>query len=494
MNIVIIEDSELIRDQLLRIIAQEPRLRVIGTASEEQEAVRLILDQQPDAVLLDLALAPGSGVRVLEQVRDAGCTTQVLVLSNHIGNALREACSLLGIAGFYDKNGQIKECIEHLVEILEPASADSPYTIEVPQLKSVSEREVFDDLLRMACLATGATAAVLKLETDQNNTFVASVGLSEPETVQAILAETSTLCGNGILEIANIEHDERLSRSRWRINGQAIRHFVCVPLILPNGEKFGAICIVDTRSCWIEDAQRKALKTISRSVRNEFELRRNILELQREIQLRRIAEEQAHHLATHDALTGLPNRITFTDRIEQIFRQPKHQVRPFAVLFIDLDKFKQINDTYGHSVGDRTLIVVAERLHKSIRVSDTVARLGGDEFVILLPEFATQVDVQQWAVQIMGVLIKPIEVGAQTLQVGASIGIAIYPDHGRNFESLLQHADRAMYQAKKMNGRPHVVLYKEELAISKNQSFIDSPVPVRKAITKIGGQIRAHQS
>jgi diguanylate cyclase (GGDEF)-like protein len=458
MNIVVVEDSELIRDQLLRVIAQEPQLHVIGTASEEQEAIRLILDKKPDAALLDLALAPGSGIGVLEKIREAGSKTQVLVLSNYIGNALHDACSLLGISGFYDKSSQIKECLEHLARMLTPATDHSRHPIEITQWADASEREVFDDLLWMACLTTGACAAVLELRDPKRGEIIASVGVPNANQAASILSMTAELCGNEIIEIADMERDTDLATQCWQLNGSPIRHFVRMPLYMPNGAKFGALCVVYTQPRWIDGAQRKALKTISRSVRNEVELRWRVQDLQQENDLRRIAEEQAQHLATHDSLTQLPNRITLTDRINQLISQSQRQHRTFAVMFIDLDRFKQINDTHGHQVGDRVLVIAAERLRMSIRASDTVARLSGDEFIVLLSEFATQNDVRRIARKIVTSLTQPFGVGALTLRVGASVGIAIFPDHGQSFEALLLHADQAMYRDKGINRKAHAAV------------------------------------
>lgn len=114
MNIIIVEDSELISHQLIRLIATQPRIRTCGVAANEEEAVQMILDCQPDAVLLDLALSPGSGVRVLERIREAGCAARVLVLSNNTGAALRTACIAQGISGFFDKSADARLCLEKL--------------------------------------------------------------------------------------------------------------------------------------------------------------------------------------------------------------------------------------------------------------------------------------------------------------------------------------------------------------------------------------------
>ena len=124
MNVVIVEDSELVRTQLLRLLALRAGVNVTGVATTEETAVSLITATNPDAILLDLALAPGSGIRVLERIRNAGCATRVLILTNNTGEILQQACVALGISGFYDKSNQIQACMDLLFSWLTPSSVD----------------------------------------------------------------------------------------------------------------------------------------------------------------------------------------------------------------------------------------------------------------------------------------------------------------------------------------------------------------------------------
>jgi len=153
------------------------------------------------------------------------------------------------------------------------------------------------------------------------------------------------------------------------------------------------------------------------------------------------------HRATHDLLTGLPNRMLFTDRIDQAVKHAERERRSAAVLFLDLDHFKEINDTLGHHHGDLLLRTLAPRLREVLRESDTVARLGGDELGIMLPD-ATPAQASHVAGKILDAFKRPLQSEGLTLQVGASIGIACYPTHGRDVTTLLQHADAAMFAAK----------------------------------------------
>ncbi len=169
------------------------------------------------------------------------------------------------------------------------------------------------------------------------------------------------------------------------------------------------------------------------------------------------ATEQIHHLAHHDALTGLANRLSLQGRLEQALASAKRDSKHVAVLFIDLDRFKDINDSLGHHTGDRLLIEVANRLKARVRETDIVARLGGDEFVVVLTDIETAA-VAMWADKILVSLDKTYHIENYELNVSASIGAAISPEDGDDMYSLMKHADAAMYHAKGA-GRNNVQFY-----------------------------------
>jgi diguanylate cyclase (GGDEF)-like protein len=164
------------------------------------------------------------------------------------------------------------------------------------------------------------------------------------------------------------------------------------------------------------------------------------------------ANAQLEHAATHDSLTGLPNRLLLTDRLAQATAQSERYSRGFAVLVIDLDRFKSINDSLGHIAGDEMLTEVARRLRAVLRKADTLARLGGDEFVLVLNEIAAARDAESVASKLLASLAVPVVLSGIEVQISASIGISLFPQDGVDAESLLKHADAAMYHAKK-NGR-----------------------------------------
>jgi len=162
--------------------------------------------------------------------------------------------------------------------------------------------------------------------------------------------------------------------------------------------------------------------------------------------------DRIRHLIYHDSLTRLPNRILLQDRTEQALVQATRGGGQAALLFLDLDGFKGINDWLGHLIGDRVLEIVAGRLCGCVRESDTVARLGGDEFVILLPSVKSVGDAETLAAKLLGVLSEPIMFGDDKAEIGVSFGIALSPRDGDSYEALLAAADEAMYRAKREGG------------------------------------------
>jgi diguanylate cyclase len=176
------------------------------------------------------------------------------------------------------------------------------------------------------------------------------------------------------------------------------------------------------------------------------------------------AKAQLQHLAYHDVLTGLPNRMLLQDRLSQAIELAARQNRQLAVLFIDLDRFKYINDSLGHAVGDQLLQSVVKRLTGCVRQSDTISRQGGDEFVVLLSDIKHAEDAALTAQKILATLAAPHLIDQFELYVTASIGISTYPEDGQNAETLIKNADSAMYHAKE-NGRNNYEFFEREMNV-----------------------------
>jgi diguanylate cyclase (GGDEF)-like protein len=177
---------------------------------------------------------------------------------------------------------------------------------------------------------------------------------------------------------------------------------------------------------------------------------------------RKQAEERVQFLAYYDALTGLPNRTLLRDRLANAFAGARRQKNKLAVLYLDLDRFKDINDSLGHSVGDLLLQEVAERLRRWGREQDTVARVGGDEFLIVLTGLKDVTDVVVAAERLMDAMTAEFVVQGRSLSIGCSVGISIFPEHGREADNLIKNADAAMYCAKGA-GRNNFRFYTEDM-------------------------------
>ena len=182
----------------------------------------------------------------------------------------------------------------------------------------------------------------------------------------------------------------------------------------------------------------------------------------REVDARIAHAKQVEYLAFHDSLTGLPNRSLFTQLLQQSISQAQRYHHKLAVLFLDLDRFKAINDTLGHEAGDTLLKDVADRLRNCVRESDTVSRLGGDEFVVLLPELKDESHCANVAQKMVNAVALPFHLCDQEFRVTVSIGISCYPEDGEDQETLTKHADVAMYHAKE-NGKNNYQVYSEQL-------------------------------
>ncbi len=183
--------------------------------------------------------------------------------------------------------------------------------------------------------------------------------------------------------------------------------------------------------------------------------------------------QQLHHRllyqAHHDMLTGLPNRLLLLDRMEQALAMAERHSKRAAVICLDLDRFKQINDTYGHTVGDLCLKQVAERLRSRLRATDTVARSGGEEFAVVVGELSCVADAEKIANDLLAVLRKPLLVDQYPVDLTASFGVAIYPDHGKDAAGLWRSADAAMYRVKRSGGN-HSVLVSQEISQSTTET------------------------
>ena len=231
-----------------------------------------------------------------------------------------------------------------------------------------------------------------------------------------------------------------------------------------------------------KDGTRIQVDTASHSIL--FEGSKARFTLAQDVTERQQLHERLVHQASHDALTGLPNRLLLTDRMEQTLASAARYGNLAAVVCLDLDRFKQVNDTYGHAVGDLCLKKLAERLCARLRASDTVARSGGEEFTVLLSGLATAADAEVVVAELLTGIRQPFSVEGYNLEVSASIGIALYPSDGTDAQALWRAADTAMYRAKHSGGNQYLFVSNEISASASEANEIE--ISLRQALREDG--------
>ena len=251
---------------------------------------------------------------------------------------------------------------------------------------------------------------------------------------------------------------EELERTMWRITLGVFAVF---------GALYLAQFLLVRQAHGILRRQQKQLEEANRDLDQRVAERTRLLEdanqqLEVEIVERRTAQVRLDHLAHHDLLTGLPNRLSFHQHLERSLHRAERHKQKLAVMFIDLDQFKDVNDSLGHAVGDELLKLVAARLTHDLRTGDVLARLGGDEFICLLEEIRTPADAGSVSLKFIEALRTPFAVGGHDLTVSASLGISVFPDDGDSVDTLMRNADTAMYRAK-AHGRNTVQFYAPEM-------------------------------
>jgi len=204
--------------------------------------------------------------------------------------------------------------------------------------------------------------------------------------------------------------------------------------------------------------------------------------LQEELKERRNIEAKLSEIAHFDPVTALPNRHSFNNQIDRVLLNHKYGLEKFALMYVDLDNFKYVNDTFGHHLGDLLLARIGERMRISLRQADYVARLGGDEFVIIMSDFTSNSQISEVANKLLTAMQAPFTVEGREVFISASIGISIYPTNGKDSETLKRHADAAMYLAKKL-GKDNFQFYQEELS-STQKNRISTETSLRRSIER----------
>ncbi|MDD5177125.1 MAG: EAL domain-containing protein [Sterolibacterium sp.] len=402
----------------------------LSTAGDGRGAIKHLSRLQFDLVLLDLRLPDMSGHQVMDFMKEREIDAYVIVLS---GDATIEAAIGALERGAY---GYLRKPYEpgELLKLID--NALQRRRLEIQNLQMTARIEKSEKLYRY--LIDNSPDIIYTLNLDGCFSFVNK----RVETLLGI--DRGELIGKHYSELVH-EDDHRRATNVFNERRSGTRASRNIELRLKCFNNLGEERLFENTLITIVLNSTGMYAQDIGYAKNEF---LGTYGVARDITDRKRAEEQISYHAYHDILTDLPNRILFKDRLSLALAQAKRQEKELAVMFIDLDRFKWVNDTFGPVRGDELLQLVAARLKLALRDSDTLARQGGDEFTLLLPDLNNRQDAERLATKILDNLVEPFEIESHEIHISASIGIAVYPDHGESVDELLRHADTAMYQVK----------------------------------------------
>lgn len=345
---------------------------------------------------------------------------------------------------------------------------------EIFELQSVILEKVADDagkneVLEELCrlqekMVPGSVASIMLINPGDGKMYVEAAPTLTSEAIAELdgldPGEENGSCGNAVFRCEPQYVNSISTDNRWR-NLMSFAEKYCLnacwsmPVVL-NGKVIGSFALTSFEEREPSAFHQMLLMVGARIVSIVLKREQN--------------REKLSYLAFHDPLTGLANRTVLEERITHLAERAERQEEPAALLFIDLDRFKYLNDTFGHEAGDRLLVELGQRLKRSVRKSDTVARFGGDEFAILLENESDRELIMRKARQIIELLKEPFYVKQQSFVIYGSVGIALFPENGRDAQTLLKHADTAMYQAKQT--QEHLRFYAPEMSEQTFKSLV----------------------
>lgn len=428
IRILLVEDNpgdvRLIRTFLAEAGVDKAVLISAGTLARGME---LLDGGAIDAVLLDLGLPDSQGLDTLHAVREKCISVPVVVLS-----------------GLQDEDIAVSAVQKGAQDYLVKGKVDGNllwrsicYAVE----RKKSEAALLESESKYRLLAENASDVIwtadLNLKVNYISPSVAAMQGYTPEEIVGIPLAKSMIAESFKKALALFKTGMEAEKCGKEVD-RAITMFES-EFIRKDGSTF-----------WAE--------TIANFIRDSNGCITGLQGVTRDISERKRLEHLLVIQATHDALTGLPNRALLIDRVSMAIARAQRNKKKLALMLLDLDRFKTVNDTLGHSVGDGLLKAVSVKLAETVRLSDTVARIGGDEFTILLPEISGSNEAAEIARRVLDIFKLPLPFDGHSISTSTSIGIAVYPEDGTSFETLLKNADIAMYRVKD-GGRNNYCFY-----------------------------------
>ncbi|MBV1905907.1 MAG: EAL domain-containing protein [Pseudomonadales bacterium] len=427
-RLLLVDDKPELLDSLYEVVVSQGYQ--VAKALGGQAALDYLSCEEFDVVLLDLIMPDIGGQDVLNYIAQNKISTKVIVVSGDASFSGVKNALTHGAFDFVRKPYEAAELLATVQKALEH------YRLEQQNLHMENQLRESEELYRFIVHSSPDLVYML----DRNGCFTflndrvdSLLGYSQEELIGKHYSE---IIAEEDLDAARfLFNDRRVGRRATRNAEVKLR---CL-------RASGTSNLRKSREVWTELTAKGIYQDEEERTRESF---MGTYGTARDISERKEAQELIDFQAYHDLLTRLPNRALLNDRLSLAITQAERNKRNLAVMFLDLDRFKLVNDTLGHSMGDRLLKAVSNRLQSCLRGGDTLSRIGGDEFALLLPEVRTRDDVVVIAEKILDRLSTPFVIDGHELYVGASIGIAMYPEAGDSVESLIQNADIAMYHIK----------------------------------------------
>ena len=427
-------------DPVMRICIEE-LLKTYGyhctLANNGKHALKLLDKQTFDILLLDLMMPEMDGHQLMAQVKEKFPDIDVIIVSgdatfNNAAKALR-----LGAKDFITKPYKPQELIKCIGHIQETRKLKNKI-YDMHQQVLVSEQ-------RYRFFINNSPDLIYMLDNKGRITFI------NDRVMDFLGYDANELIGKNFSSLVYAEDLPQVNYSFSQNNLFPDANQTTEFRLIPKSSEDNLLCF-ESETVVINETMTSLISEQDNNIEQIFS---GIYGTARDITQKKKFEKQISFQINHDALTLLPNRILFKDRIHYALTQAQRNHTKFAVLYMDMDRFKTINDSMGHPAGDQLLRMMSKRIVDCLRESDTLARIGGDEFLLLMPELAEIKDVEVLIHKMRHLLSEPFRVEKQDIFVSFSIGISIFPEDGNNADTLIKHADMAMYQSKRQKKGCH---------------------------------------
>jgi len=463
-RLLLVDDEPRLLSSLYELLRDRDYHLVTATCG--REALDELNRMQFDLVLLDLRLPDMSGHEIMDYINARGIDCDVIVMSGDVGIEAAIGALKRGAYDYLRKPYSREELLKTVENALQKRRLAVDNQCIAQRLEN-SER-------MYRYLVDSSPDIIYTLNHEGNFTFI------NDRAYQLLGYTREELLGK---HYSIVVHEEDLERARYVFSGRRLdeRASRNVELRLKCNTGNGS-----AERTFSNTLTAISLNAIGMHAPDEESGRKpgvpGIYGVARDITDRKRAEELISYQAYHDILTDLPNRMLFKDRLGLAVIQAKRKQTELAVMFVDLDRFKLVNDTLGHVKGDELLQQAALRLKECLRKGDTLARQGGDEFTIVLPELRDRADAKGVAEKFLECLQKPFDLDGHIVHISASIGIAVYPNDGETIDELLRHADIAMYQVKALGKNGHSFYHDSMLDVSHQKIALEQAL--RRALEK----------